>query len=197
MIRQDEKGRWSNRAEDVISLEPYDPRWAGQFETEHQLIRANPPASVSLVVEHIGSTAVEGLPAKPIIDILIESPRHGWPALIEALKGIDYIHWEDNPEPDREFLVKGMPPFGVRRTHHVHICEAGSPLCERVLFRDYLRENAGDRAAYAELKERLAAEYPDDREAYTRGKGELIAEIMDRARSWQKTTTGRKQLTSS
>jgi len=197
MIRQDEKGRWSNRAEDVISLEPYDLRWAGQFETEHQLILANAPPSVSLIIEHIGSTAVEGLPAKPIIDILIESPRHGWPALIEALKGIDYIHWEDNPEPDREFLVKGMPPFGVRRTHHVHICEVGSPLCERVLFRDYLRENAGDRAAYAELKERLAAEYPDDRETYTKGKGELIAEIMDRARSWQKTTTGRKQLTSS
>ena len=79
-----------------------------------------------------------------------------------------------------------MPPFGVRRTHHVHLCEVGGRLWERLLFRDYLRYNREDRAAYADLKNRLAAEHRDDREAYTRGKDALIAEIMDRARAWRR-----------
>jgi len=66
-----------------------------------------------------------------------------------------------------------MPPFGVRRTHHVHLCEIGGRLWERLLFRDYLGCHPEDRAAYADLKNRLAAEHRDDREAYTRGKGAL------------------------
>jgi len=116
---------------------------------------------------------------------LIGASPLDWPAVVNALKSIEYVHWEDSPEPDREFLFKGMPPFGVRRTHHVHVCEVGGRFWERVLFREYLRQNAGDRAAYAELKARLSAEYPDDREAYTKGKDELVTDIMSRARSWQ------------
>src|SRR5215831_13569627 len=111
-----------------------------------------------------------GLPAKPIIDIMVGAERRHWPAIVQALKRIAYVHWEDNPDTNREFLVKGMPPFGTRRTHHVHICEVGGPLWERLLFRDYLQHHAEDRLAYATLKQRLAAAYPEDREAYTRGR---------------------------
>lgn len=186
MITQDETGQWSNRAEDVIRLETYNPRWANQFADERRAIRECVDTSVPLVIEHFGSTAIPGLPAKPIIDILIgASPEH-WPSIIEALKGLAYVHWEDNPDPDRELLVKGMPPFGDRRTHHIHIGEIGGLLWERLLFRDYLRHHAEDRIAYADLKRRLAAEYPDDREAYTNGKGALVAEIMGRARVWRR-----------
>lgn len=186
MINQDETGHWSNRAEDLIALEPYNPDWAEQFANERQAIRECIDASVPLAIEHFGSTAVPGLPAKPIIDILLGASSQHWPVLIEALKGLAYVHWQDNPNPDREFLVKGMPPFGVRRTHHIHICEIESPLWQRLLFRDYLRQHTADRIAYADLKERLAAEYPDDREAYTRGKDALVAEIMGRARAWRR-----------
>ena len=184
MINKDETGRWNNRAEDVIAIEPYDPRWVEQFASEQQAIRKRMDASIPLVIEHFGSTAVPGLPAKPIIDILIGASSQHWTAIIETLKGMNYIHWENNPNPDREFLVKGMPPFGVRRTHHVHIGEIDGPLWEGLLFRDYLREHIEDRKAYADLKERLAGEFPDDREAYTSGKAILVAEIMNRARAW-------------
>ncbi len=85
---------------------------------------------------------------------------------------------------DREFLVKGMPPFGTGRTHHVHICEAGSILWERLLFRDYLREHSDERAAYSRLKKVLASVHQQDREAYTQGKDRLVAEIMHKARAW-------------
>jgi GrpB-like predicted nucleotidyltransferase (UPF0157 family) len=187
VITQDETGRWSNRAEDVIALEPYDPRWAEQFSAEQHAIRACVHATVPLVIEHIGSTAIPGMPAKPILDILIGAASPDWSAIIEALKGIEYVHWENNPDPEREFLVKGMPPFGVRRTHHVHICAIGGPLWERLLFRDYLLQHPEDRIAYADLKSRLAAEYPDDRDEYTQAKGALVADIMGRARTWRST----------
>jgi GrpB-like predicted nucleotidyltransferase (UPF0157 family) len=184
MIYEDETGKWNNHAEDVIAVEPYDPRWADQFANEQQAIRECVDTLIPMVVEHFGSTAIPGLPAKPIIDILIGTSSQHWTTIIEALKGMNYIHWENNPDPDREFLVKGMPPFGDRRTHHVHICEIDSPLWERLLFRDYLREHLEDREAYAGLKERLAIEFPDNREAYTRGKDILVADIMNRARTW-------------
>jgi len=186
MITRDENGRWSNQAEDRIIVVPYDPRWAEQFVDESRAIRACVDAAIPLAIEHFGSTAIPGVPAKPIIDILIGASRQHWSAIVEALKRIAYVHWEDNPDADREFLVKGMPPFGTRRTHHVHLCEVGGPLWERLLFRDYLRTHADDRQAYATLKHRLAAEHPDDREAYTRGKDILVAEIMDRARAWRR-----------
>jgi GrpB-like predicted nucleotidyltransferase (UPF0157 family) len=186
LITQDETGRWSNRAQDTITLEPYDPRWADQFSNERRTIRGCVDFSVPLVIEHVGSTAVPGLPSKPIIDILIGASSRDWPSIVEALKGIGYVHWEDNPEPDREFLVKGMPPFGIRRTHHVHICEVGGRLWDKLLFRDYLRQHAEDRIAYADLKRRLAADYPGNREAYTNGKGGFVADIMNRARGWRR-----------
>ena len=184
MITQDENGRWSNREEDIINIVPYDRRWVDQFAAERRAIRDGVDAAIPLVIEHFGSTAILGLPAKPILDIMLGAERQHWSAIVQALKRSAYVHWEDNPDADREFLVKGMPPFGTRRTHHVHICEKGSPFWERLLFRDYLQSHAEARRAYADLKYRLAVEYPEDREAYTRGKDALVAEIMEQARAW-------------
>jgi GrpB-like predicted nucleotidyltransferase (UPF0157 family) len=187
MITRDENGRWSNHTEDIVTIVPYDRRWVERFTDERRAIRDGIDAAVPLVIEHFGSTAIPGVPAKPIIDILIGADRPHWSTIVQALKRIAYVHWADNPDADREFFVKGMPPFGTRRTHHVHLCEVGGPLWERLLFRDYLQNHAEDRLAYANLKHRLAAEYPEDREAYTRGKDALVAEIMDRARAWRRT----------
>jgi GrpB-like predicted nucleotidyltransferase (UPF0157 family) len=183
MIFQDENGRWSNHAEDVIAIVAYDPRWRELFADERRAIRACVDADVPLVIEHFGSTAIPGVPAKPIIDIMLGADRRHWSRIVQALQGLGYVHWEGNPDVNREFLVKGMPPFGTRRTHHVHLCEVGGPLWERLLFRDYLQSHPEDRSVYAMLKRRLAAEYPEDREAYTRGKDVFMAEIMARARA--------------
>jgi GrpB-like predicted nucleotidyltransferase (UPF0157 family) len=186
MITQDENGRWSNHREDSITIVPYDHRWAEQFAAERRAIREGVDATISLVIEHFGSTAIPGVPAKPIIDIMIGADRQHWPAIVQALRRLAYVHWADNPDPEREFLVKGMPPFGTHRTHHVHVCERGDPFWERLLFRDYLQSHAEARSAYADLKAQLAVTYPEDREAYTRGKEALVAEIMDRARDWRR-----------
>jgi GrpB-like predicted nucleotidyltransferase (UPF0157 family) len=190
MVAQDGRGRWSNQSDDFVVVEAYDPAWPARFASEKRAIRAAVDPAIRLVVEHFGSTAVPGLPAKPIVDILIGAERAHWPAIVEALKGMGYVHWEDNPEPDREFLVKGMPPFGAGRTHHAHIGEVGGPLWEKLLFRDYLIAHPAEQAAYAALKMRLAAEHRQDREAYTSGKDGFVAEVMERARLWRELAQG-------
>jgi GrpB-like predicted nucleotidyltransferase (UPF0157 family) len=170
----------------VNAYVPYDRRWVAQFADERRAIRDGVDAALPLVIEHFGSTAIPGVPAKPIIDIMLGADRQHWSTITQALKRIAYVHWADNPDADREFFVKGMPPFGTRRTHHVHLCEVDGPLWERLLFRDYLQHHAEDRLSYATLKQRLAAEYPEDREAYTRGKDALVTEVMDSARAWRR-----------
>jgi GrpB-like predicted nucleotidyltransferase (UPF0157 family) len=165
-------------------IEPYHPEWVAQFNQEQAAIRDCIDTRIPLTIEHFGSTSIPGMPAKPVIDILIGAEKRHWPAIIQALTSIGYIHWNENPDPGREFLVKGMPPFGERRTHHIHICEVDSALWERLLFRDYLDCHPEERAAYAALKHQLARAFRDDREAYTRGKDNLIEEIMDRAKNW-------------
>ena len=78
------------------------------------------------------------------------------------------------------FFVKGMPPFGERRTHHVHVFDDAAERKRRIAFRDYLRLHADAAREYAELKRRLAKEFSNDREAYTRGKDEFIVRICGR-----------------
>ncbi|WP_034085416.1 GrpB family protein, partial [Pseudomonas aeruginosa] len=91
-----------------------------------------------------------------------------------------YQFWRENPNTQRMFFVKGMPPFGHGRTHHVHVM----PLAQAdryLLFRDWLRNHPDDAHLYAETKHALARRYPTDREAYTRGKDEVVARILGRA----------------
>lgn len=78
------------------------------------------------------------------------------------------------------FLVKGLPPNGPR-THHIHMVEPDHPMWERLLFSDYLRTHPEDAQRYAALKQTLMARFPDDRDAYTQGKTEFVADVMDKA----------------
>ncbi|MDQ8729451.1 GrpB family protein [Bradyrhizobium sp. LHD-71] len=110
---------------DDIEIVAYDPNWPALFEHEATRLRAALNGEPITGLEHFGSTAIAGLAAKPIIDILIAVPtlaaaRANFPA---KLKVLDYVFWSDNPKADRLFFVKGMPPYGERRTHHVHVTE--------------------------------------------------------------------------
>ncbi len=103
-------------------------------------------------MEHFGSTAVPQLSAKPIIDIfIILDDLPIWPTLIQPLANLGYVYWAENPRSDRMFFVKGMPPHGRRRTHHVHVRKAGDAMAE-LQFRDWLREHPDDASRYEKLK---------------------------------------------
>ncbi len=112
---------------DEIVLADADPRWPARFDEEAGRLRAALGAVQVLAVEHFGSTAVPGLSAKPIIDIVVavadlEAARmHAVP----ALETVGYAFWADNPSLHHLFFVKGLPPHGPR-THHVHIVAPGT-----------------------------------------------------------------------
>ena len=176
-VRRD-GGIWTNSEADRIEISEYDPAWAAEFEAERERIRAALDSDLLVEIQHIGSTAIPGMAAKPIIDILLVIRESGQRArVIQGLRKLGYVYWEENPEPGRMFFVKGMPPFGTRRTHHVHVFDDAKERKLRIAFRDYLRSHADAAREYAELKRQLAERFSNDREAYTRGKDEFIARI--------------------
>src|SRR3982074_860502 len=125
---------------DEVEIVNYDPRWPVLFDEEPKRLGAVLDPSLILGLEHFGSTAVPALSAKPIIDILIavRSLTDAQATFVEALRNLDYVYWADNPKQDRMFFVKGMPAFGSRRTHHVHVTEPHGEMWQRVALRDSL-----------------------------------------------------------
>jgi len=168
---------------DEINIVEYDPQWQTLFAQEAERIWHALGNNLVVEVEHIGSTAVPGMAAKPVIDIMV-----GVYSLIDAkstvpiLESLGYVYWRENPHPGRMFFVKGMPPYGKQRTHHVHIVEVKSEFWERKLFCDYLRRHPEEAKRYEALKRDLAASFRSDREAYTNGKNEYIRAVMSKAR---------------
>jgi len=162
---------------DHVEIVPYDPVWATLFIVEAERLRTALDPGQVLGIEHFGSTAVPGLAAKPIIDILIavRSLALAKTTMVQPIVALGYVYWADNPKTDRMFFVKGMPPYGERRTHHVHITEPDGEMWRRRLaFRDYLRADPGEARRYEALKRDLAARFPTDRERYTDAKTEYV-----------------------
>ena len=164
---------------DNISLAPANPVWPRLFEEEKAgLSEAFPTRFKGL--EHIGSTAVPGLDAKPIIDML-----GGVTSLAEAdalLEPLCALGWDTSPAfnatlSDRRFLLRW--PEGVR-THHLHLVVYGSETWhERLKFRDCLRAHPGVAKRYLTLKLELEERYHNDREAYTDAKTAFVKEVLE------------------
>lgn len=167
---------------DEIELVPANPDWPRRFAEEAARLRTIIPADLLVDLEHIGSTAVPGLAAKPVIDIqaTVTDLTAARARLIEPLKAAGYAWWADNPDTDRLFFVKGLPPSAPRRTHHLHVMEPGPGAIRHIAFRDYLRDHPAEAARYAALKQDLAGRFRDNREAYTAAKGAFIEQILDR-----------------
>jgi GrpB-like predicted nucleotidyltransferase (UPF0157 family) len=168
---------------DEVEIVDYDPRWPALFEQEAERLRTALDPWLIVGLEHFGSTAIPNLSAKPIIDILIavRSLAEARASFVERLQKLDYVYWAENPKQDRMFFVKGMPPFGSRRTHHVHVTELDGEMWRRLTFRDYLRTHPAEARNYEQLKRRLATEHPTDREAYTDAKSAYIETVMRKA----------------
>jgi GrpB-like predicted nucleotidyltransferase (UPF0157 family) len=156
------------QAEDSIIIQPYNPAWPKLAEAEIAAIKTMSDVPY-VAIEHIGSTAVPMLASKPIIDIFITvtsiKDAVRWVAPLELL---GYLYWSENPDKSHLRFFKGMPPYGEKRTHHVHIVEANNDTFEhRILFRDILRSENQVRQDYEALKFKLSQEHVLDRELYT------------------------------
>jgi GrpB-like predicted nucleotidyltransferase (UPF0157 family) len=168
---------------DEVVIVKYDPQWPLEFDRESELIRSVLEISLLTRIEHFGSTAIPGLAAKPIVDILVgvSSLATAKQIAIAPLESLGYTYWADNPDPHRMFFVKGLPP-NSSRTHHLHMVDSDSILWERLLFRDYLREHSDEAGRYERLKKQLARSFSSDREAYTLAKADYINSVMQKVR---------------
>ena len=133
-------------------------------------------ADLGAQVEHIGSTSVPGLAAKPVIDIDVAVPSaNDVPTAIERLRSLGYVYQGDKGIRGREAFL--WPPGA--KPHHLYVVVAGSrPHADHVRFRDYLREHPDVAQEYAELKKGLAERYGEDRLGYTDAKDEFVAEVL-------------------
>ncbi|WP_082608251.1 GrpB family protein [Acidovorax sp. Root219] len=161
-----------------IEVVDYNPAWPALFDAERRLLQEALAPWLAGPVEHIGSTAVPGLPAKPIIDImaLVRSLAESADA-IAAASALDYLYYPYKPEQLHWFCK----PSPVHRTHHLHLVPLHSALWQqRLAFRDALRGSSTLTARYAALKRQLAVQYRHDREGYTEAKGPFIAQVLAR-----------------
>lgn len=173
--------------DEEVDVVPYDPAWPILFEMERNHLRACLPEDLVGRIEHFGSTAVPGLPAKPIVDILVEIgdaevARRKVVPILEG-QGYDYF-WRpafgDDGPPFYHWFIKR--DAAGRRSHHIHMVDGDSELWDRLLFRDYLIAHPETARQYADLKLRLAGEHRGDRIAYTRAKADFIADVTRRAK---------------
>jgi GrpB-like predicted nucleotidyltransferase (UPF0157 family) len=162
---------------------PHHSAWAEVFCQESARI-ASVFGALLVAIHHAGSTAIPGIKAKPIIDILVEVQQ------IEAVDAYNDAIIDLGYEPRGEYEIPGRRFFtktsGTTRTHNVHTFQSGHPEIERMLnLRDYLRAHPNEAQAYSRLKEDLSRQFPTDIERYTLGKSEFIEEIARRATLWR------------
>ena len=171
--------------DEKIVIVPYDPIWPQRFRELGSSLWQE-LGNTALRIDHIGSTSVPGLDAKPVIDIQISvgsfEPLDAYRIPLERL---GYIFRAENPDRSKRYFRE---PPSQRRTH-IHVRQAGS-WAEQIglLFRDYLRTHPQDARRYAELKYRLAEQFGYDREGYTEAKEPFIWEILRQANRWSQET---------
>ncbi|MAS37042.1 MAG: hypothetical protein CL610_23785 [Anaerolineaceae bacterium] len=168
-----------------IEIVPYRPHWPDDFSRHAQPLRAA-LGPLALRIDHVGSTAIPGADAKPIIDIQISVAAFEPFAPIRLpIQSLGYVWRADNPDLTKRYFREAP---GTPRVH-IHVRRAGSWSEQfALLFRDYMRQHPDDVALYATLKYQLARQHGDNREAYTEAKGPLIWQIMVRANAWSQQT---------
>lgn len=171
-----------------VDIVPYDPNWSQLFIEEATFLKKKFPKIINRV-EHFGSTAVFGLSAKPVVDMLIEvtsykDVKENIVPYLESL-GYDYF-WR--PEIDKPPMYAWFIKRNKRgeRTHHLHMIRRDSKLWDRLYFRDYLREFPEEAEKYGRLKTEISKEYSNDREAYTKAKTEFVTTLTEKAKQHYK-----------
>lgn len=159
----------------TIEVVPYDEAWPLRFAEIRDRVAAA-LGDLCVGIEHVGSTSVPGLWAKPIIDLdVVISSRQLFPTVREQLAGLGYAHRGNLEIPGREAFQRPAGTF----PHHLYVCSVDTPnLHDHLLLRDTLRARLDLRDSYAAVKREMAALHPHDIDAYIDGKGPVIEEIM-------------------
>jgi GrpB-like predicted nucleotidyltransferase (UPF0157 family) len=175
----------SERQDVHVAVVAYDSTWPGRYDRWRGRLN-DALGDTALRIEHVGSTAVPGLPAKPTVDIQVSVAD-----LDDESRYVAQIEQAGVQLRSRDVLHRFFRPFaGQRRDVHIHVCRAGSDWeREHLLFRDYLRNDADARDAYARVKDEAAQVWSDDRIAYTEAKTGVILDLLGVAESWARATS--------
>lgn len=162
----------------TVALVPYNPQWAKDYLEEEAILKTI-FGDALVDIQHVGSTSIPGMNAKPLIDIAVALPSLDIvDSFIPALVDAGYEHMPERITADRAFFPKGPRE---QRTHHLSIIAADTPEWKNHIgFRDYLRSHPETVAEYNELKAQLAKKFADDRYAYTAAKSDFILSIHDK-----------------
>lgn len=161
---------------DMVKLEPYNYEWKKEFELEKERLLSI-LSGFEVDVQHVGSTSIEGCPAKPVIDIFIgiESLEYG-EQLVPILVTNGYIYEGDGGRSGEHYFKKRGNNV---TTHHIHMApNFGQIWKNQILFRDYLKTHPEIMQEYINLKTRLSIQFPDNRESYSAGKKDFIENII-------------------
>lgn len=164
----------------TVRLEKYNSDWKKEFENEKNNLKEI-FQKIAIDIQHIGSTSIENISAKPIIDIAVGVKKL---SDFEEVKNCfinnkEYSLREENTAG--EILIRKGPEESI--THLIHVMECDSDRYKNtIIFRDYLRNNLEDKIEYEKLKEALAKKYKDDRKMYTASKHEFIQKILEKAK---------------
>jgi GrpB-like predicted nucleotidyltransferase (UPF0157 family) len=166
----------------TIRVVEYDAAWPGYFEEEKQAL-AGAFGPYALAIEHVGSTSVPGLAAKPVIDIAVGMPGYPLPdEVIRRVEALGYDHRGEFGIPRRHYFRRNGPPC----VFHVHANEIeGDSYRDQVLFRDYLRAHPEAAREYQVLKRDLTARLVSDFETYTESKTGFVQLTLEKARAWR------------
>ena len=171
-----------------IDIVPYDPEWPLMFTSEARNLKSLCPPGLISRIEHFGSTAIPGVAAKPIIDILVQvrSSQDARETIAPILQELGYEYFwrpefDSEDSPHYAWFIKR--DHTGRRICHIHMVEADSGLWDRLYFRDYLRQNTNEAESYVRLKFDLAQRFRNDRVAYTKGKTAYILSVTQKAKS--------------
>ena len=158
----------------TVKLAHYSTEWREWFVRERRRLRRAFPAGRARI-EHIGSTAIPGLDAKPVIDIAIAVPSlRRLRSNVAAMESLNYVYKGEYGLPGRHFFVRGDPV-----THHLHLVERRSPHWTRwIVFRDYLLSHPAMVREYRDFKRELARKFKNDRTVYTKSKTPFIERIL-------------------
>lgn len=166
---------------DKVEIEEYDPAWEEQYELFADWILKKFGSDIALQIEHIGSTAIPGMPSKPCIDVAVKVPSfaEARKRIIPLLNNEMWEYWWFTRETDVIFYKRDK--FMGKRTHYIHLAPENHELWDRIAFRDYLRSHSEDATRYAELKRNLSVTTGGDWMAYTSAKTDFVREITEKA----------------
>jgi GrpB-like predicted nucleotidyltransferase (UPF0157 family) len=162
----------------LVEVVDHDRSWSIRLAEEAARLSTVMARWLAAPVEHIGSTSVPGLAAKPVVDMLavVESLNDA-PAIVDAVEAAGWLFWPD--DPGRDYRLWFLRPRPEARTHHLQVLARGDAHVLGLLaFRDALRADEGLRTAYALLKRELAERHPNNRNAYTNAKSDFVADVL-------------------